>query len=162
MSNATKPKSSLHILLKALIPYTRENIQLSFHPHKFFNDLERQSGFKQESLKNTFRKAKKDGLIKTEDSLLEITASGLRELQPFEPKKLIGTARLMVIFDIPEENARMRRRFRLLLREWHFSQAQKSVWISDFDYKKELVRAIEELGLKKCVQVFECARLYPK
>lgn len=83
-------------------------------------------------------------------------------MQPYIATKLAKQARLMVTFDIPEENSHLRRQLRQLLREWHFEQVQKSVWISQYDYGSVLVEAIEELGLGECVQVFECARLYPK
>ena len=83
-------------------------------------------------------------------------------MQPFVATKLAKNVQLMVIFDIPEDDARVRRRLRLLLNEWQFTQVQKSVWVSDFDYETVLVQAVKELGLEKCVQIFECARMYPK
>jgi len=65
----------------------------------------------------------------------------------------------MVIFDIPEHQASLRRRLRVLLREWKFTQTQKSVWISNYDYGEVLVKAIKDLGVDEYVQVFECAKI---
>ena len=68
----------------------------------------------------------------------------------------------MIIFDIPEERAATRRRLRAVLHEWKFKQVQKSVWASQYDYRDALTSAIHELHLEDCVQLYECARLYPQ
>lgn len=165
MRNMPRPaeqKSAMFYLLKGLIPYSRENLQLSFHPHKFFNELERNSGYKHKSFLNVVTKAERRGYIKREAGLIKLTAAGKQKAQPFVPSKLKGDSKLMIIFDIPEDVAGLRQKLRLLLREWRFTQAQKSVWISDLDYRKELVEATKHLQLEKYVQIYESARLHPK
>jgi DNA-binding transcriptional regulator PaaX len=159
-----KPRttSALRTVLRALIPYTKENLQLSFSPNRFFNELEKKSGYAQGTLRNALTEGEKLGLIKREEQLIQITRKGLEHVKPFVPTKLARKARLMIIFDIPESRSYDRKRLRKLLKEWNFAQVQRSVWISSYDYKNLLVNAVEELKLESCVEIFECARLYPR
>jgi DNA-binding transcriptional regulator PaaX len=157
-----KPKSAVKHILLALVPYTRENLQLAFHPNQFFNELERISGYKQASLRTAMWKAQKRGLIEREGKLLKLTAKGMADVQPYVGKKLGDNVGLMVVFDIPEERAATRRRLRLLLRQWRFEQVQKSVWISSYDYHAFILEALREFDIESYVQVYECARLHPK
>lgn len=154
--------SALRTVLRALVPYTKENLQLSFSPNKFFNELEKKSGYKRGTLKNAVTEAEKLGLIIREERLITITTRGIEQIKPFVPTKLSSKARLMIIFDIPETRSYDRKRLRILLKEWKFKQVQRSVWISNYDYKKSLVKAVKELKLEECVEIFECARLFPK
>ena len=93
--------------------------------------------------------------------LPRLTAKGKQKLQPFIATKLQENARLMVVFDIPEEKAELRRQFRTLLRELKFEQAQLSVWITDFDHKDILLEAVEDMQLDGYIQIYESARLFP-
>lgn len=155
-------KSAVTHILLGLIPYTQENMDLAFHPNRFFNDLEKISNCRRQTLKTAVWRAQQRGLIEREGKLLKLTAKGLKHIQPFVAKKLDKEARLFIIFDIPEELKALRNRLRLLLREWHFEQVQKSVWATDYDYRKLLVEVIKEMQIEKYIQVFEGARLYPK
>jgi len=157
-----KQPSAKYILLRALIPYSKDNLKLSFRPNQFFNRLEKASGYSHKTFQNAAWEAEKEGLIRREDRLIAITEKGKKKLQPFAAVKLGKKAKLMIIFDVPEKRSADRQRLRLLLREWHFTQAQKSVWITDYDYRKPLLKAVDELALGSCVQLFECAKLYPK
>ncbi len=162
MPKNIKPRSSLHFLLSALMPYSKANLQLSFKPGQFFHELEQLSGYANSTLKNTIRKAEREGLIEREGRLIRITDEGRASLKPFKAERLKRRVSLMVIFDVPEERSSDRRRFRLMLKEWHFRQEQQSVWISSFDYKKSLVKAVKEMNLEACVEIYECSKLYPK
>lgn len=162
MANVKRSQSATIFILKGLIPYTRENILLSFKPHKFFNELEKISGYSKKTFYNASLEAEKRGLIAREGELIKITKKGLETVEPFVAKKLKKHVQLMVIFDIPEEDASKRKRFRSILVEWDFEQIQKSVWASKIDRREALVDVVKELGLEKCVQIFECARHYPK
>jgi DNA-binding transcriptional regulator PaaX len=162
MPDVKRNRTAIQVILRGLMPYTRENLLLSTNPSRFFHELEKTSGYKLKTFQNAAWKAEKDGLIKREDNLIKITEKGKRKVKDFEAVKLSGPARLMVIFDIPEQRAADRNRLRALLYEWQFKQAQKSVWISNYDYRKPLVKAVDELGLNSCVQIYECARLYPR
>lgn len=144
------------------MPYTRENLLLVYKPNKFFNELERSSQYSRPTLHNALWRAQKQGLIERENQIIRITEKGLQKIQPYTAKKLLREARLMVTFDIPEARADLRQRIRILLREWRFKQVQKSVWVSEYDYGKMLIKAVEEMKAEKYVQIFECARIYPK
>lgn len=160
--NKPKYRSALSYFLVALIPYTEENFDLAFHPNKFFNELERISGYKKHAFETAQWRAHKYGLIEKEGDLIKLTQKGLKIVQPFVAKKLNKNAKLMIIFDVPEGMSSARRRLRLLLRDWDFKQVQKSVWVSSYDYKNLLIKAIEELELAPYVELHECARLYPR
>lgn len=78
-------------------------------------------------------------------------------VQPFISKKLEGGGRLMVIFDVPEEHADRRRKFRSILRQLKFVQIQQSVWMSENDYREVLFESIQELHLHDWVELYEAA-----
>lgn len=155
-------KSALEHVLKGLMPYTRQNFDLAFRPGRFFDELEQISHMRRKTLQQAARRAELDGMIIREGKLMKLTEKGLKAIKPYRPKKLDPYSRLMVIFDIPEDMATKRRRLRILLKEWKFTQEQKSVWVSSYDVGKLLVKAIRELEITSYVQVFECHRIYPK
>ncbi len=157
-----KRRTALSFILHALIPYTQENVMLVFRKNQFLFELEKASGYKQQTLNRAWTKAKQQGLIVEKDKVLKITQEGLRKIQPLIAKKLAKDVQLMIIFDIPEHQAYLRRRLRSVLREWHFVQVQKSVMVSQFDYKDSLAQLIDELELTGFVQLFETYRLFPK
>lgn len=49
-----------------------------------------------------------------------------------------------------------------LLRNWDFEQTQKSVWITEYDFTEVIKDVVAELGLEGCVELYECALLYPQ
>jgi hypothetical protein len=153
--------SALTEVLKALLPYSRQNLLLSYSPNRFFNELERKSGYRQATLKAAFERGKKQKLITSEQRQPTLTSAGERKILPFIAKHLSSAGRLMVIFDIPEDMSYKRRQFRDLLKNWDFVQAQKSVWLTDIDYRDELIDVISELGIGRFVEVYESARLFP-
>jgi DNA-binding transcriptional regulator PaaX len=156
-----KKQSALIFVLKAFIPYSRENLMLAYKPNKFFYELEKTSKYKQMTLKNAYWRAKKQGFIQESEELVRLTAKGQKEIQPFIAQKLSNNSKLMVIFDIPEQNAAKRRKFRDILKLWDFVQIQKSVWVTDSDYRELLIEAVAELSLSGCVEIYESNRLFP-
>lgn len=68
----------------------------------------------------------------------------------------------MVIFDIPEDNAALRRQLRGSLRKLEFEQIQQSVWMTKYDHRQILEEIIDLLGLHDCVQLYEAARIVPR
>ncbi len=151
--------SALVHILRALIPYTEENLLLSFSPNRFFNELEKSSGYNKSTLRNTYDRARRDGYINKQSPRL--TKEGELKIQPFIATRLGGHGKLMVIFDVPEDRANDRRRLRTMLKEWNFRQVQKSVWESDMDYEEPLIDVIAELKLGRYVEIFEGARIFP-
>lgn len=160
MGSNTHNQSALTDVLLALVPYSRQNIQFTFKPNQFFNQLEKSSSYKKHTLQTTYYRAKRRGLIAKDQP--QLTRRGLREVQPFLAKRLASGSFLMVIFDIPEDLSAARTSLRRLLKVWGFSLVQKSVWASDMDYAKSLIDYVEDLQLTEFVQIFESATIYPK
>lgn len=158
-----KPKSALAFVLLGLVPYTRPNMLLAFKPNQFFNELERISNYRRKTLEEASRRARKQKLIEEDNDLrLRLTELGRKRALPYTAKKLSGDGKLMIVFDVPEDKSLARQRLRRLLRQWQFRQVQKSVWQSEYDFKELVSLAVDELDLNGCVELYECALLYPK
>ena len=155
----SKNQSALVFVLKGLIPYTKENLLLSFSPNRFFNELEKVSGYEKNTLKIAYQRAGKSGYTKTSGNRIRLTNKGLVYVQPFVATKLKNEAQLMIIFDIPEEFAYKRRLLRELLKTWSFRQIQKSVWVSNMDHRGAIKIAANELEIKPFIEIFEVAKL---
>jgi FPC/CPF motif-containing protein YcgG len=154
------PKSSLEYVLRGLIPYTDANLKLTFRPYLFFRDLDKIAYAKKRSLQNAYYKALRDGLIEMDDeNVPRLTKKGWRKVRPYSPKELGKNARLMVIFDIPEQEAWKRKHLWRLLRELKFQQIQKSVWASPYDHRELLAAEVKQYGLEEYVQVYEALRV---
>ena len=89
----------------------------------------------------------------------QLTKAGLQQLRRYEPRKLKGAASVLVVFDIPEEERRLRSRLRALLRELRFTQIQQSVWRSEYDVVDYLVEGLRQDGLSEYVEVHESIRI---
>jgi DNA-binding transcriptional regulator PaaX len=156
------PDRALMYILQGLIPYTEANIKLTFKPNLFFNDLEKIAKRRKQTLRNAYYKAQKSGYIERgADGTPHLTAKGLKRLKRYRPERLDTSARLLVVFDIPEEEAWKRQRLRRLLRELRFVQLQKSVWESEFDHRDLLLAETRQYNLEQHVRIFEAACLYP-
>ncbi len=155
-----KCQSTLIFLLKALIPYSRENMMLSFSPNQFFNELEKASSYKRKTLYEAARRAEQQGLIERRQQIISLSAAGKSKVRPYVATKLKNDARLMIIFDVPEENSTTRQRLRRVLKEWGFKQVQKSVWITDYDHRESVSELTDLLELNGCIRLYECSLLY--
>lgn len=145
-------------ILLALIPYSKRNLQLTFRPSEFFDELEKTSGLKRLTLQQSFARMKKRELI-TDTRTPRLTSEGKRYIQPFVADKLENGMQLMVIFDIPEDFGEHRRKLRNLLRHLGFTQVQRSVWVSQNDHKQLVKEAVEELQVNGWVELFEAKKL---
>jgi len=161
MNYRSKKHPALIFVLRGLMPYTQENMLLSFKPGLFFAELEKVSGYKQTALRATYYRAKQQGHI-AQDIVPVLTEKGMRKIRPYTARKLGNNARLIVLFDIPQHKAHVRDSLRRLLKNLGFEMVQRSIWITDIDYRDVLLEAIEKLDLKDCVEVHESLRLYPK
>lgn len=98
---------------------------------------------------------------------LELTTKGKNRIKrrfPFlrmRNKKWDGMWRV-VLFDIKEERRFFRDRLRSKLKELGFSQLQKSVWITPFDFLSDFQEYIESLGIDREVILLETEFLYVK
>jgi DNA-binding transcriptional regulator PaaX len=149
---------ALIYVLRGLFPPTRENLLLSFKPGLFFAELSRVSGYKQQTLQQSFYRARRRGLI-SEDAIPKLTAIGQRKLQPYIAQKLGNHARLLLVYDIPEHMESERRALKRLLHNLDFELLQQSVWATDFDHRDTIRSTVKELDIAGCVQIFESVRL---
>jgi DNA-binding transcriptional regulator PaaX len=153
-------KSATRYVLEALIPYTESNLLLTFKPTTFFNELEKKDRRGNNTYRSAFSRAKRQDLIEYSDKgTPRLTRKGMAKIQPYTAKKLGENARLIVIFDIPENERHKRTQLRLLLNELSFKQIQKSVWSSDKDHRKLLKDAVKEYELKDYVKVIEAVEV---
>ncbi len=151
-------KSATHYILASLVPYTEANLKLSFKPHAFFDDLERldrYADYKRSSLEVSYHRAVKKGLIDTSGRHPSLTEGGERKLEKYQPKVLGEGARLLLIFDIPEDERVKRNRLRALLRELKFTYVQQSVWATKYDVLDYLRDEITANGLQAYVKLYE-------
>lgn len=151
--------TTLEFVLLGLVPYTRPNLLLAFKPNKFFDELERISGANRSSLYSTLSRARLKGYIADKNGTPALTSRGLERIKPYVAKKLRGQTAILVAFDIPEASAAKRRQFRTFLKTRGFKQAQKSVWLTNLDYRQDLKNEIETLGIDRFVNVYECFEL---
>ena len=154
-----REKSALIFVLKGLIPYTRENVMLSFRPNQFFNELERISRYKRRTLELAMQEAERQKLIEKHAHIIRLTERGKSRVRPFVAEHLPSNGRLMVIFDIPEEIKVTRARFRRALRAWQFEQVQKSVWITSYDHRRSIKELVAEMDIEEFVKLYECAAI---
>lgn len=151
-----REKSALVFVLKALIPYSRPNLLLAFRPNQFFNELEKISRHKRATLEQAMRRAQKRGLVEVGPDMIRLTALGQKTVKPYVAKKL-KNGHLMIIFDVPEAKSKNRAQLRWLLRKWRFKQIQKSVWLTQYDQVEPVKEAVNELGLRGNVRLYECS-----
>lgn len=148
------PDSTLAYILKGLIPYTDPNLKLTFKPHLFFADLEKIHNKKAKVTRSAYYRAIKRGLIYIDNGNPRLSDKAIARLKVYEPKKL-KNARLMVIFDIPENSRSDRDRLRALLRECRFRMVQKSVWMTEYDCLEYIKMELKEKNLDRYVAVYE-------
>lgn len=147
-------------LLKALIPYSKANLELSFKPNTFFNELEKLDNINERTLRSAFYRAQKRGLISVDSGgTPRLTVKGVAATKTYKPTKLRKDAYILLIFDIPESERRKRDHLRALLRELSFKKIQQSVWACRYDHREYLAAEIKEYGLENYVIVYEAARL---
>jgi DNA-binding transcriptional regulator PaaX len=156
MGSIIKDGVTVQILL-ALVPYTKQNLALIFHPATFFSNLEKSSGYSKQSLRVAYKRAEGNNLISHDRGEVQLSLHARRLVQPFIAQKLGGNAQLMVIFDIPESSAHIRRNLRTLLVELKFQQIQRSVWLTDMDHVQLVRETVKELQAGDWVKLYEAA-----
>lgn len=159
MNIKSKDNTIIRTLLLALIPYTKQNIYLTFKPNLFFNELEKTSGISKTKLQKSYYRARNENIIDFSNNQPKLTLKGQMIIQPFIAQKIQNDAQLMVIFDIPENLAGRRQRLRNLLKQLDFKQIQLSVWVSDKEHRKIVFDFINEIELQQFVQIYEAAKI---
>ncbi len=154
-----KKLSSLVYILMALVPYSEQNLLLSYSPSRFFTGLQHTSGRNQKSLKDAYRRGVRAGYINSLDSPL-LTLKGRLAVQPYSSaQKLKNNKCLIIVFDIPESLSQARRQLRRALQQLGFVQVQKSVWTSEYNHRSILLNLIEDANLKDYVELFEASKI---
>jgi len=153
-----KNSATVQVLL-ALVPYTRQNLMLTFRPTQFFDEMEKTSKYSAATLNVAFQRAKRQKLITVKQNTMSFSLSARQTVQPFIAQQLQGGGKLMVIFDIPEDSAHIRRELRFVLIQLGFKQIQRSVWMSDRDHRQLLKETIEVLDAGEWVRLYEAARV---
>ncbi|HEU5004541.1 MAG TPA: hypothetical protein VFT49_00455 [Candidatus Saccharimonadales bacterium] len=154
-----QPQTAMGFVLKALIPYSRQNMLLVFDSNTFFQELEKISRYKKRTLQNALYEAERRKLIEKQANAWRLTIEGQKNVRPFVAERLSDGAKLMVIFDIPEDMAVTRAKFRRTLKLWQFAQVQKSVWTTSLDHKQSIKDLVNEMDLEPYVQLYECSSL---
>ncbi len=152
-----RPKGTVTgAILKSFIPYSKENLMLTYKPNSFFNyldKLERETGASRNTLHVTISRAKRAGLLRVDkQGQLVTTWRGKLKLKLRPQGKLRHN--LIIIFDIPENQRHNRDTLRSYLRSTYCEQVQKSVWKTKFDIHDELLEVINDLDISPYVTVF--------
>ena len=145
-SMASRPNSVIIELLKAMVPYSEQNLKLAFKPKLFFNDLERATFANRDTIKTTFNRALRIGYIISQDGNPILSELGRAKIPDcFRPPLLRDW--LIIAFDIPESRRYVRTALRVELKRRGFQQLQKSVWFSKYDYANEMDKIVVALKI---------------
>jgi len=159
MANKIRKTSATTYLLLALLPYTEPNMKLVFKPNQFFDDLDNLTDHSKSNMQIAFGRAVNKGWVQIDDeNQVKLSLEARQSIEPFIARKLRG-AKLMVIFDIPEEYADLRQKFRLILKHFEFEQIQQSVWMTNRDYREIITETINELDLSEYVELYEARKI---
>ena len=150
-----EPKDTLiKEVLKAFLPYSKNNLLLSYSPNRFFNELERKTNASRKTLSSTISRAKREGLLVADNQRLKLSWRG-RIKAGYIPSIPNKKGLTLVVFDIPESRKKDRYQFRCYLRMMKFEIIQKSVWGSEYVLDEELPVVIGELKLDNFVRFFD-------
>jgi len=78
----------------------------------------------------------------------------IRHIKYKKTKTRLDSAKVVIIFDIPEEIRKKRRYLRTELRALEFEPLQKSVWIGHGPLPKAFIEYVRDLRILKFVQIF--------
>lgn len=147
-------------LLKALIPYSQQNLKLAYHPNQFFNELEQKTKAKRATLYTTMSRAKKNNLVTVDGETISLRWRGKIKIGYTKPA-IEGSSWTLIVFDIKESRRRLRNEFREYLRISGYKPIQLSVWAAQTTPDKELTGVLDELGLNESVYIFSAKKLFP-
>lgn len=122
---------------------------------------------KDETLRKTLYRLKKQGLVENKNKIWEITEKGKGFLKDklslkiyhFGHLKIKNAKRNMIIvFDIPEIRKKQRDWLRGNLLSLGFTQLQKSVWFGPAPLPKEFIKYLNETNLLQYLKFFKVAK----
>ena len=144
-------------LKEELLLTLEEGVYLLLNPYMYLTST---SLYSQKSIYTTAHRLEKMGLIRKFEregkKHLKLTALGKAVLEkhradskkhrpPWDRKWRL------VIFDVPESKAELRKYLRTYLFKMGFAKAQRSVWISPYGYRKEVSQYLKKLKLSEFV-----------
>jgi len=157
MADNKRNSGVMKAVLKAFVPYSKENLMLTYKPNKFFNyldELERQTGADRNTLHVTISRAKRAGLIRIDPKTNQPVTTWRGKLKIKAKPENKSQRYLIVIFDIPESMRRQRDQLRTYLQNTYAEPVQKSVWKTQYDIHDELNEAVRELNIERYVTQF--------
>lgn len=156
-----KQHSTFHILLRALVPYTKENLMLSFKPSQFFSELEKTTGSSRKSLQTAMSRAVKEGFVERDSGVPVLTPKGQARIDKVPNGELMWDGNyFLVVYDIPNEFDYARRRFALELRALGFKQYQKSFWVCKINHTEAITDIMVDLKIGPFVTLGTFAKTY--
>ena len=147
--------SVIEYLLLSFTPFSEVNMMRT-GPARFFDQLEKVTRSKKQTLQSTLSRAKAEGYITgVELQHLRLTAKGNRKIRKFtaganQIEQWDGSWR-MVFFDIPEKHKKKRDYLTSNLKEIGFAMLQKSVWVYPYGVTDQLEEIVTELQLSQYV-----------
>jgi len=148
-------------------------IDLAWRPHRLVYSYFPKE-YSRNSIQVAIRRLEKKGLIqkgiREEEICIRLTELGAAEFKQKEAVRLSKPIVKLknekwdekwrvVVFDIPEQNRKIRRTLRETLRRLEFYPLQRSVWVSKNNYTKELRQWVRELQLSEYIKIFETKNL---
>lgn len=122
------------------------------------------SNFKDQTLRTTLWRLRRNGLIKNEKGIWKITQNGKTYLNKkihsraprFGHLKVKSREKdLIVIFDIPEYKKKQRNWLRLNLINLGFMQLQKSVWVGPSPLPEEFIKYLNDNNILCYLKFFQ-------
>ncbi len=101
---------------------------------------------------------KKRGLIENKNDSFKLSEKGLsyyKNSHKLIRIKLNKKNRIILIFDIPENQKKTREWLRRQIKSWDFTMIQKSVWSGFGPLPKEFDKRLKFLKIDKCVKIFK-------
>jgi DNA-binding transcriptional regulator PaaX len=125
-------------------------------------------GKSENTIKVTLSQMRKNGLIRNEGELWEITPIGKNYFQKkFDSLKQFNHTfkkdapkNLIVMFDIPETQKAEREWFRWHLKKFGYEMIQKSVWVGPSPLPPQFLQYVDKIKLKKTLKTFKLAKGY--
>jgi len=106
-------------------------------------------------------KIKSQGLIyQAKDKKLALTKNGKEKLESFKIKNYQanlngGNDLIIIIYDVPEYEGKLRDKLRRLLQFYKFKMIQKSVWFRKARISEKFVSLLKDLGVLDYVKIFK-------
>lgn len=107
--------------------------------------------------RRTMLDLQRKGYISTNDrGEIDILESGYMEylLAKARTAELLEGCFLIIVFDIPESRRQIRNRLKTIMRQLGCGALQRSVWITPFDIRDNLLFIAKKIGVEGCVKVY--------